>query len=660
MIRVSSYVLPSGGPAFPFYLPKVARHPTVELPFPYDTRTYLIVILEISPSLLCDSLASSLPSFRPLKISEWPLSIDANSNLFSPQLTRGLRARLSYATYKATHNMTRVPISDLESHFSDNTLATWAPSRSNYNDVPSSQGSNVTNPSSGSARKGAMAPPATIPASNSRNHQGSPGKREPTSANAAQSLYASILAPPPAKRARTIHNPEDPPVPAPARMTNGSSRNRKRLSNPEGSRGAHSRAAPEPQPYSSVAEHTRAHTRTSKGTKRKSASKGSKASGQRYDVNTSSVESPHDVDVDMKAAATLTRLLHHSRNSITSLSALSPRSSMSAGSDVGSSHSHSQFAQSSARTTTAQSSFTSSQESHPSGSIARPATPPRSSDARLTSRANSFPDGGSASATDQEAIKLLYYLHESPSPARPSTVRSRDGQDAGVTRSLSENSDLNAQGRVLFPSASGGSSDVPLAHRMLTRDNSSSSITSSAAVVAPASRTLRREPTLVIDPPVGDVELPQHSQHSDSAIGAAIDTNVPATKVTPPTPIEPPQVTQLLPPPSSPQRTVQTLSPAQPVSPLSEHKSHHAAPATPGTYTFNLNDFINVSPSPAGPHRTTAPYKQNQNLSGIRSGGGRKLFADEQAEPLIGVEETSRMGELPNTALGAGIHLTRF
>jgi hypothetical protein len=95
------------------------------------------------------------------------------------------------------------------------------------------------------------------------------------------------------------------------------------------------------------------------------------------------------------------------------------------------------------------------------------------------------------------------------------------------------------------------------------------------------------------------------------------------------------------------------------LSPLSEHKAHHAAPATPGTYTFNLNDFINVSPSPAGPHRTTAPYKQN--MSGIRSAGGRKLFAEEQAEHLIGVvEETSRIGEHPNTALGAGIHLTRF
>jgi len=622
-----------------------------------------MVIFEISSSLLCDSPARFLPLHRSLDFFQRLLNIDANPKFFPPQLTRGLRARLSYATYKATHNVAHLPIGDLESHVGDDTLATWTPSRASCNDVSANQGSNVTNPSGGSARKGVMAPPTTIPSSNSRSHQASPGKREPTSANAAQSLYASILAPPPAKRARTIHNPEDPPVPAPARMTNGTSRNRKRSSNPDGSRGSHSRTAAASQPFSSVAEHTRANTRTGKDSKRKSASKGSKASGQQhYDTNASNVTSSHDVDVDMKemkAAATLTRLYHHSRNSITSLSALSPRSSMSAGSDVGSSHSHSQFAQSSARTTTAQTSFTSSQESQHSGSIARPATPPRSSDARLTSRTNSFPDGGSASATDQEAIKLLYYLHESPSPARPSTVRDRDSQDATALGSQSENSDLKAQGRVLFPSASGGSSDIPLAYRMLTRDNSSSSVLSSATMEVPASRTLTREPTLVIDPPIGDVELPQHSQHPDPVICAAVDTDVPpVTTITPPTPIEPPQMTQLLPPPSSPQRTVQTSSSAQPVSPLSEHKTHHAAPATPGTYTFNLNDFINVSPSPAGPHRTTAPYKQN--LSGIRSGGGRKLFADEQAEQLIGVEETSRMGEHPNTALGAGIHLTRF
>lgn len=504
-----------------------------------------------------------------------------------------------------------------------------------------------------------MAPPTTIPSSTSRNHQTSPGKREPVSANAAQSLYASILAPPPAKRARTIHNPEDPPIPAPARMTNGVPRHRKRLSHPEGSRSTLPRTTPASQPpYSSVAEHTRAHTRTGKDTQRKDVSRGSKASEQHHDANASKADSSHDVDVDMKAAATLTHLLRHSRNSITSLSAVSPRSSMSAGSDVGSSQSLSQFAQSSARTVTAQTSLTSSQECPHTGSIARPATPPRSSDALLTSRTGSYPDGGSASAsaTDQEAIKLLYYLHESPSPARPSTVRSRNGQDAEAFRTLSKNPDLKAQGRVLFPTASGGPSDMPFAYRMLTRDNSTSSVASSVVTEGAASRTLTREPTLVIEPPVGDVCLPQHP---DPINCLGNDSDVPpVTKVTPPTPIEPSPTAQLLPPPSSPQRGAQDSLSAQPVSPLSEHKVHHAAPATPGTYTFNLNDFINVSPSPAGPHRTTAPYKQN--LSGIRSGGGRKLFADEQAEQMIGVEGTSRIGEHPNTALGAGIHLARF
>ena len=594
-----------------------------------------------------------LSSHRFLPSFQWFLNSYANRRFPSPQLTRGLRARLSYATYKATHNVAHLPIGDLESHVRDDALATWTPSRISYNDGPAPQGNNIIHIPGGSTRKGAMAPPTTIPSSGSRNHQASPGKRESMSANAAQSLYASILAPPPAKRARTIHNPEDPPVPAPARMTNGTSRNRKRLSHPEGTRDTHSRGAHDSQPFSSVAEHTRAHTRTGKDPKRKSAHKGGKASNRHRDANASNVDNSHDVDVDMKAAATLTRLLHHSRNSITSLSAISPRSSISASSDVGSSHSLSQFAQSSTRTTTAQTSLASSQELSQTGPTARPATPPHSSDTRLATRTNSFPDGGSASATDQEAIKLLYFLHESPSPARPSTVRNRDGPDATL-RTLSENPDLKAQGRVLF-SASGGPSDIPSAYRMLTRDNSSSSV-SSSALELPTSRPLTRQPTLVIEPAVGDVELPQHS---DPALSAGINTDVPPmTKVTPPTPIESSQTSQLLPPPSSPQRTAQTSSSTQSLSPLSEHKANHAAPATPGTYTFNLNDFINVSPSPAGPHRTTAPYKQN--LSGIRPPGGRMLFAEEQAEHLLGVEETSRMGEHPNTALGAGIHLTRI
>jgi hypothetical protein len=249
----------------------------------------------------------------------------------------------------------------------------------------------------------------------------------------------------------------------------------------------------------------------------------------------------------------------------------------------------------------------------------------------------------------------LYFLHESPSPARPNTVRSLGGEDSAPLRTLSKNPDIKAQGRVLFPTVPGGS---PFAYRTLARDNStSSSVTSSVVTMdGPAPQTFTREPTLIIDPPVGDVCLPEHP---DPIHCLGNDSDVPpVTTVTPPTPIEPSPTTQLLPPPSSPQRGAQAPLSPQPLSSPSEHKSHHAAPATPGTYTFNLNDFINVSPSPAGPHRTTAPYKQN--LSGIRSGGGRKLFVEEQAEQMMSVEDISRIGEHPNTALGAGIHLARF
>jgi hypothetical protein len=44
----------------------------------------------------------------------------------------------------------------------------------------------------------------------------------------------------------------------------------------------------------------------------------------------------------------------------------------------------------------------------------------------------------------------------------------------------------------------------------------------------------------------------------------------------------------------------------------------------------------------------------------MRSVGGRKLFADEQAEQIMSSEEANRLSDHANTALGAGIHLTRF
>ena len=149
-------------------------------------------------------------------------------------------------------------------------------------------------------------------------------------------------------------------------------------------------------------------------------------------------------------------------------SAVFPRSNISTDSVVGSSHSHSHFFQSSARTTAAQTSFTSSQECRHSGPIARSATPPHPSDPRLTSRTSSFPDGGSVSAADQRPsnyyIANMNLLLPDRAPFAPSQSR------FSGPRSLPQNSILKARGRVLFPSDSGGSLDIPLAYRILTRD----------------------------------------------------------------------------------------------------------------------------------------------------------------------------------------------
>ncbi|KAI0052270.1 hypothetical protein FA95DRAFT_1580129 [Auriscalpium vulgare] len=485
------------------------------------------------------------------------------------KLTRGLRARLSYATYKASHNISRASIGDLESQLpADNASAVWAPVRTNYYDNPATQGNSAMNPSLGaSQRKGSMAPPTVIPSSSSRGHHAQAAQaREPSSANGTQSLYA------------TIHNPDDPPIPAPEKSSNGTPKQRKGSHASESSRHSHTRTG--------VAE------RTQEPRKRKESSK--KGKGKRH------------VDIDMKAAATLTHLLRQ-RSSMT-LGATSPRSSISAGSD---------YAQSSARTS-AQTTMVPSAES--SFTTARPATPPRSDLRGLPRTGSQSTDGGPASATDQEAIKLLYFLHESPSPARPSTTRSRNAQDAAAFRTLGGGNDLKAKGRVLFPTASGGPPDPGLAQRMLARDNTGSISSISSAMT---------------------------------------DSPTPRPLVTPPTPTEEkPTGLQLLPPPPSPHVRPAQAHPAPPTSPPAIHKSQNMQPVTPGTLTFNLHDFINVSPSPAAmPQRSHGGLKPM--LPGLRTGSARKLFQDEQDEPMSGPEE-SRVGEAGGAALGAGIHLTHF
>ncbi|KAJ3484479.1 hypothetical protein NLI96_g5626 [Meripilus lineatus] len=110
-------------------------------------------------------------------------------------------ARLSYATYKATHNLVHTTLHDLEVKVQNSPTPTpCRPAQVHQllpnnpaTQGPSNAAHGISKPLS---RKGTMAPPASVTAS------------------ATQSLYTSILAPPPAKRARTIHNPQDPPLPA--------------------------------------------------------------------------------------------------------------------------------------------------------------------------------------------------------------------------------------------------------------------------------------------------------------------------------------------------------------------------------------------------------------------------------------------------------------
>ncbi|KAA1477159.1 hypothetical protein DENSPDRAFT_861447 [Dentipellis sp. KUC8613] len=602
------------------------------------------------------------------------------------KLTRGLRARLSYATYKATHNVSNVALDVLEAHAQAESPfgARGLSAKSTYYDNSPVQGSSSTMSTSAGPpqRRGSMAPPTAIPSS-SRTHHAQPNGKEGSSANPSQSLYASILAPPPAKRARTIHNPEDPHVPAPPKMTNGTPKARRGSHPTQSSRTAHSRTGSGTQIFSSIAESTRAQARhrheepaRGKGSSRRDKGKSRRRGANVPDVGATDAR---DAELDMKAAATLTSLLRNSRSSIT-VGTASPRSSISAGSDVGSSQSIAQYAQSSTRTTTAPSSLVPSAESSFAIPNARPTTPTMggrsigAGDGNTTPKMGHQVAGGGngttpATATDQEAINLLYFLHESPSPARPSTTRSKDAHDAAAFRALGGGAELHAKGRVLFPAAGGGGGtpDGALAQRMLARDNSGSFSSVSTVLSESPARNQVPGGTLIrggsSDPFVAKNQS-QNQNMLPEAAGAARLAEPPKMMVTPSTPtdVRPPE---LLPPPVSPSprpAQVQRRPPSPP--PPAESKPMLAPPTTPGTFTFNLNDFINVSPSPAAATTRTPGLAMQGLTSGLRADMGRKLFEEEQGEPMGGVQEQQQVVQGGGTggggALGAGIHLAHF
>lgn len=425
------------------------------------------------------------------------------------------------------------------------------------------------------------------------------------STNYTPTLYTSILAPPPSKQARTIHNVHDPPVPAPTRPAPSPRPRAPKASPRTDPRGGHGKGRQSDKATKAASSPDR------RKAKRASAGKGKQKqhAGMEIDV---------DGDVDMKAAATLTSLLLHHRPSITG-SASSPRSSID-GSEA-STFSYSHFAQSSARTTTA------SQPPPPtsSGSSAsvgtessfRQQTPPPSSSAPLATTPRPAP-------TDNEAADLMLFLATSPSPARPSN---KDSKDLAAYRALSGGTGpLRSKGRVLFPSAVGdappdnsaaaGSSSPKLAST-LVRGVEGGSFTSSISSIGGEMAGRTRSPEA------------QPAHISSSFVS--------------------PSPAQLLLPPPFP-LPVASASPVPRKDRIPSPKPNFGQ----GTLDFNFHEFINASPSPS---RGLVVQGNKSNL-GLRADVGRKLFEEEQLRHHLNIAQSpgTRQDE---RALAAGIDLVQ-
>ncbi|KAI6039830.1 hypothetical protein EDC04DRAFT_1617201 [Pisolithus marmoratus] len=476
-------------------------------------------------------------------------------------VVRGLRARLSYASYKATHNVPHVPIHDLEAKTRPLTASPLrligtkrkASGASHYYGSPATQGA--------TARRGGNAPSSVA---SPPNHLGNTRFRYAdvpgTVTNATNNLYSALLGPPPLKQARTVHNSKDPPVPAASRSSVGS-RSR------HGRRGAGAAS-----PVRSIAEGTRANSRNRKETAGRSKLAKTHKGKQK-------VSAEETADVERQAVATLTSLLQ-SRPSVASIS--SPHSSLSTISDSGSFHSSFTHYGQGAGVTTAQSLLPSADAFNAHHTV-RAATPPRGSNDNLHTTPR---------ADDEEAANLMLYLHTSPSPVRPTTTRDKDARDSAAFGALRGANSLRAKGRVLFAGSEGSNSPL----------KSESSFTVDSF---PASQSSQLSQSFRLDPP-------------DDSGG----TTVAEPTVIPPTPDSPaPPSSQLFPSPPSPSR----------VAELSSLSGSLQAPPTPGNVPFNLNDFINVSPSPAA---TTVPRSAISLRSGLganlRTDLGRKLFEEEQ------------------------------
>ncbi|KAJ7761961.1 hypothetical protein DFH07DRAFT_414593 [Mycena maculata] len=561
-------------------------------------------------------------------------------------VTRSLRARLSYASYKATHNVAHVSLRELEAQThgpatlyarslqAKRKLSAPSPygtisataGNNNYYNNPATQGGASVSP--GQRRAGSMAPPNSNLAFRTyypavAADVGGAGQR---AGMPAASLFTSILAPPPSQPARTILNVADPPVPPSVRPPADSHSHRPRTSKPSSR---------------SIAEGTRAmakstrHHRDERPEKRKpkrasgAADKGKQRERRRSGHGAGDEDA--DGDVDMKAAATLTSLLLNQSGQKRG-SAGSPRSSLDE--SEGSVHSYpSQFAQSSARggpptNDNNASSSASTSAAAPEFRRASATPPPHPSQHAQQGQTTPRP-----APTDNEAADLMLFLATSPSPARKEAQRDLAAFKALNGGGLGRG---GLRGRVLFPTQGemGGSSSSAGG---LTRGNESfsSSVSSIGGEIGRAGTP---------------VPLP-------ASVGSPAPSPAPQTSGAPLLPPPPSPVPKEVygqspssqPPQPQPPQTQQPQAPtpvvaSQPPQQAQQQQQPMQTQQAQGQPDFNFSEFLHASPAPARPASPAtaaspgaggvsggqaAPQKAPSNL-GLRADVGRRLFEEEQ------------------------------
>ncbi|KAF8910603.1 hypothetical protein CPB84DRAFT_1842591 [Gymnopilus junonius] len=552
-------------------------------------------------------------------------------------VTRALRARLAYASYKATHNIPHIPLRDLEAQSQSQTASfnrTIAAKRKavgatgSYSSQPTSSNS----AGAGNLRRGGsgtMAPPATVSSPRSHHTSVNGGPAYPTYNDAARntsqapSLYTSILAPLRLNR-RGLY------ITLMTRLSQLPDASRSQAKGKQTSKAGKAPASP-------------SRRRTAGG----SIDKGKRK--QRSD----NMAVDADGDIDMKAAAALTSLLMHNRPSIAG-SASSPRSSID-GSEVGSVYSYSQFTQSSARASNTSapaplSAAPSSSNLLPEPGIRMQTPPPGPPKQHTTPR---------AAPTDSEAANLMLFLATSPSPVRPGNKESRD---MAAFRALGGGSGpLRSKGRVLFPptstadpstpgqedspAPSGSTSHKPTSALARSGDASfTSSISSIGAELGGGSQAGANE-----DPSSQIISIASGSGSAASSTG--------------------PAVSQLLPPAPLP-LTLAPTSPAgrrgTPPNPRPNLVGVPGGNGNAGPLDFGFNEFINASPSsPRSAHAHAYGVSTNPKPNlGLRADVGRKLFEEEQMRHAQALQAAAAAAAVGNTGqrqeerpLGAGIDL---